>query len=263
MKAPKQLEKPGKADLAALRARLRQLESGGRALRVLPLGAPLLDDHLPGGGLALGALHEIEGVRAEWDDAVAAAFCLALAAPLAVVGAGPVLWVARQTDLCGAGIAALGLDPGRVLFVRAGGDREVLWAMEEGLGCPRLAAVIGEAAELERSAGRRLQLAAEAGGVSAFLLRRRLLAPRRSVLPNAARTRWRVAPAASVAALRPELPGRPRWRVELLRCRGAAPGDFLVEWDDATGGFDLAAALRDGALAARPAASDGAVRLAG
>ena len=262
MKAPKQLEKPGKADLAALRARLRQLESGGRALRVLPLGAPLLDDHLPGGGLALGALHEIEGVRAEWDDAVAAAFCLALAAPLAVAGAGLVLWVARQTDLCGAGIVALGLDPGRVLFVRAGGDREVLWAMEEGLGCPRLAAVIGEAAAFERSAGRRLQLAAEAGGVTAFLLRRRLLAPHRAVPPSAARSRWRVAPAASGPAPLDELPGRPRWRVELARCRGAAPGDFLVEWDDATGGFALAAALRDGAPAARPPAGDGVTRLA-
>ncbi len=258
-----ELEGPGKADLAALRGRVRQLESGGRILRVLPLGAPLLDAHLPGGGLPLGALHEIEGARAEWDDAVAAAFCLALAAPLLAARAGPILWIARRTDLCGSGIASLGLDPGRFILVQAGGDKAVLWAMEEGLGCPRLAAVIGEAAELERSAGRRLQLAAEAGSVSAFLLRRRLLAPRRSVPPSAARTRWRVAPAASAAALLPELPGRPRWRVELLRCRGAAPGDFLVEWDDATGGFALAVALRDGALAARPAASDGAVRLAG
>jgi len=257
-----ELEKTRKPGLAALRTKVRALERGGRPLRVLPLGPAALDDHLPGGGLALGALHEIEGARAEWDDGLVAAFCLALVAPLAAALDGPVLWIARQADLYGPGLAARGLDPARILFVRAGGDREVLWAMEEGLRCRRLAAVVGEAGELERSAGRRLQLAAEAGGVTAFLLRRRLIAPHRAEPPSAARSRWRVAPAPSGAAPLPELPGRPRWRVELLRCRGAAPGEFLVERDDATGGFALAAALRDGALAARPAAR-GASRLAG
>ena len=248
----------------ALRARIRRIErSGGGTLRALPLGHAALDDHLPGGGLPLGGLHEVAGARAEWDDGAAAAFCLALLGRLAGTIGGPLLWVTRQGDLCGAGLAAYGLEPGRIVFARAGGDREALWAMEEGLRCKGLAAVVGEVAELERTAGRRLQLAAEAGGVTAFLLRRRLLAPRRAEPPSAATTRWRVAPGPSAAAPLETLPGAARWRVELLRCRGAAPGDFLLEWDDASGGFALAAALRDRPLAARPAPRGESVRLAG
>jgi protein ImuA len=255
-------ERPARPGLAALRARIGRLERGRRAARVLPLGAPALDARLPGGGLALGALHEVEGARVEWDDGVAAGFCLALVAPLAAALDGPVLWVARRPDLHGGGLAALGLDPARFVFVRAEGDREVLWAMEEGLRCAALGAVVGEVAEMAPTAGRRLQLAAEASGVTAVLLRRRFAPPRGKEPPGAASTRWRVAPLASGPAPLEGLPGRPRWRVELRRCRGAAPGAFLVEWDDASGDIALAAALRDGSPGPRPAAG-AAARLAG
>jgi protein ImuA len=247
-----------------LRARVRGLERGaGRGrLKVVPLGLPALDGHLPGGGLPLGALHQVEAARAEWDDGAMTGFCLGLIARLSQAVAGPVLWVARRPDLYGPGLLALGFDPGRLILVRAQGDQDVCWALEEGLRCPALAAVVGEVAEPERSAGRRLQLAAEAGGITPFLLRRRLQPRRRAEPPSAAMTRWRVSAAPSGAAaagemlpnLPPGLPGSssllgpPRWRVELLRCRGAAPGSFVVEGDDETGGFALATALRDGPL---------------
>ncbi|MFQ5774814.1 MAG: ImuA family protein [Kiloniellaceae bacterium] len=263
--APTTREASREAGLAALRARIRALEvgaggAGGR--RVLPLGVAALDRHLPGGGLPLACLHEIEGARAEWDDGAATGFCLALLARLsaAAPGRAPILWVGCWRDLYAPGLAAFGLDPGRLILVRAGGEADVLWAMEEGLRCADLAAVVGEVETLERCAGRRLQLAAEAGGVTAFLLRRRLRPARRAPAPSSALTRWRAAPARSATLACPageplsgaaveKLPGRPRWAVELLRCRGAAPGQWLVEWDDATGGFALAAALRDGSVA--------------
>jgi protein ImuA len=267
-------------DLAALRARVRELERGAAysraGNRAAPLGAAALDAHLPGGGLALGCLHEIEGGRAEWDDGAASGFCLALlarllgalpeGAPQEAAGApharGPVLWVSRWRDLYAPGLAAFGLDPGRLILVRAGSGTEVLWAMEEALRCPRLAAVVGEVEALERSAGRRLQLAAEASGVTAFALRRPLRPARRAEAPSAAATRWRVMPAqasAQASAGRPvggrgTFLGRPCWQVELLRCRGAAPGQWHLEWDDATGGFALAASLRDRPSAPAPGA---------
>ena len=243
--------------LETLRAQIRALESGVAPPRVLPLGVPALDAWLPGGGLTLAALHQVEGARDEWDDALAAGFCLALTAPLVAILDRPLLWVARQADLHGAGLAAMGLDPGRLILVQADGDREVLWAMEEGLRWRALAGVVGEVAELARTAGRRLQLAAEAHGVTVFLLRRRRAPLRRPEPPSVALTRWRVAPAPSGAAPLAALPGRPRWRVELLRCRGAAPGNFLMEWDDASGRFALAAALRDRSLGPRPAQTIG------
>ncbi len=249
-----------RGDLAALRARVRTLERGAAysraGNRAAPLGAVALDAHLPGGGLALGCLHEIEGGRAEWDDGAATGFCLALLARLlgtAPRAQGPVLWVSRWRDLYAPGLAAFGLDPGRLILVQAGGGTEVLWAMEEGLRCSRLAAVVGEVEALERSAGRRLQLAAEARGVTAFALHRPLRPARRAAVPSAAATRWRVMPAQASAG-RGTFLGRPCWQVELLRCRGAAPGQWCLEWDDATGGFALAAALRDRPPAPAPGA---------
>jgi protein ImuA len=258
-------------DLAALRARVRALERGAACARAgnraAPLGAAALDAHLPGGGLALGCLHEIEGGRAEWDDGAATGFCLALLARLlgalpegaasAPQARGPVLWVSRWRDLYAPGLTAFGLDPGRLILVQAGGGTEVLWAMEEALRCPRLAAVVGEVEALERSAGRRLQLAAEASGVTAFALRRPLRPARRAEAPSAAATRWRVMPARALhqaSAGSGMFLGRPCWQVELLRCRGAALGQWYLEWDDATGGFALAASLRDRPSAPAPGA---------
>jgi protein ImuA len=270
----------------------------------MPLGVPAIDAHLPGGGLRLAGLHEIAGARDEWDDAVVAGFCLALLGRLAAARgrtgggspAGSVLWAARRADLYGPGVAGLmgpragpanserteGFHPGRLILVRARRDADVFWALEEGLRVPAgvlsaaLSAVVGEVAEPDDTAMRRLQLAAETAGRPCFLLRRRLFAGRVATptsmpasMPAAALTRWRVGalPATemgSAGGLTGELtggldggltgwPGRPRWRLELLRCRGAAPGSFTVEWDDAAGGFDLAAPVRD-----RPVAPEAA-----
>ena len=259
----------GAAGLAALRDQVRRIEQGRAAERkrpVAPLGLAALDAALPGGGLPLGALHEIEGERAEWDDGVTLGFCLALLARME--RAFPkmdrkILWISRQGDLYPPALAGQGLDPGRFLMVRARADHEVLWAMEEGLRCNRLAAVVGEVEGLDRLAGRRLQLAAEGNGVTAFVLHRRFRPLRRGREASAALSRWRVTAAASCDALDAHFIGRPQWRLDLLRCRGAAPGSWQVEWDDAACGFSLAPALRDGSLAAQPPARDGQTRGAG
>lgn len=250
------------AGLAALRAQISRIESAGRGSArrpVLPLGLAALDEALPGGGLPLGALHEIEGERAEWDDGVTLGFCLALLARLRRLSsnnqstcAKHILWISRWGDLYPPALVALGLDPGRFIMVRAKAEPDLLWAMEEGLRCNRLAAVVGEVEGLDRLAGRRLQLAAEASGVTAFALHRRFRPRRRGRDASAALSRWRVTAARSSDTEDATFIGRPRWRLDLLRCRGAAPGSWQVEWDDAACGFSLAPALRDGSLATRP-----------
>lgn len=260
----------GAAGLAALRAQVKRLEQGpgfGKARPVAPLGLAALDAALPGGGLPLGALHEIEGERNEWDDGVTTGFCLALLARMEQARRNAraprpkdVLWIAQHGDLYPPALVAQGLDPARFLIVRARSDAEVLWAMEEGLRCARLAAVVGEVADLDRLAGRRLQLAAEASrsggthdstGVTAFALHRRFRPPRRGRAASAALSRWRVTAAPSEDLLGENFIGRPRWRLDLLRCRGAAPGSWQVEWNDAACGFSLAPALRDRSLVSR------------
>ena len=231
-----------------LRARIRALESdAAKATGAgLPLGFSPLDAALPRDGLPLSCLHEIAPLKPEWDDGPMTGFCLALLRRLADRFGGPVLWLTPSDDLYAPGLSASGLDPSRLIEGRAQGDQQVLWAMEEGLRSAALIAVVGEVAALDTKVARRLQLAAEAGGVTGFLLRRRGLAPRAGKHAVAA-TRWQVTAASSKAFGGGEgtRPG-PRWQVALLRCRGGRPGSFLMEWDHAAGDFSLVTALRDG-----------------
>jgi protein ImuA len=241
------------SSLDALRERIRRVEAPVRH-GVLPFGAAAIDAALPGGGLALGAVHEVRGAYGDEEDGAAAAGFIA--GILARLGAGPVLWCLSRPDLYGPGLMAQGLDPGRLVLVAVRRDDEIQWAVEEGLRAgpaAGLAAVVGEVGRLPMVAGRRLQLAAERSGVTTLLLRRwrgGAEAAAERARPSAALTRWRI------AALPSGSPGtdagRPRWRVELLRCRGGEPGAWEVEVADATGHVSFPAGLAD-----RPAAAVG------
>ena len=211
------------ARLADLRTLVRRMEGlGEEEGRRLAFGLSDLDAALSGGGLPLGCLHE---VGAE-DSGAGTAFAAALLARLATAEA-PAVWILRGRDLHAAGLAAYGLTPDRLIAVRAPRDTDALWAMEEALRCKRLSAVLGEVGRLDLTASRRLQLAAEASGVTGFLLN---IAARRPATASAAVTRWRIAPAPS-APTEPGV-GAPRWEVALERCRGGRPGAWLLEWQD-------------------------------
>ena len=245
--------------LPELRERVRRIERpAATAHGVSPFGVAAIDQTLPGGGLDRGALHEIMGMGGDEEDgALAAAFAATIVGRLAASPTSPshegmVLWCLPRPDLYGPGLAAHGLDPERVVLVRTSRDAEILWAMEEGLRSPGIVAAVGEVGTLPAVASRRLQLAAERSGVTAFLLRRWReggQAVRERALPNAAMTRWRVAALPSQPFRGEPGVGRLRWRIDLLRCRGGEPGCWEMEVPDATGHVSLAAALAD-----RPAA---------
>ena len=242
------------AFLPELRERVRRIERPTATARgVLPFGVAGIDRALPDGGLAQGALHEILGAGGDEEDgALAAAFAAGILGRLTVSGDGMVLWCLPRPDLYGPGLAAHGLDPGRVVLVSTPRDTEILWAMEEGLRAPGIVAVVGEVGTLTATASRRLQLAAERSGITAFLLRRWRdggQAARERALPNAAVTRWRITTMHSIPLRSEPGVGRLRWRVELLRCRGGEPACWEMEVPDATDHVSLAAALAD-----RPAA---------
>lgn len=210
-----------------------------------PLGLPALDGAL-GGGLPTGCLQEVIGLA----DGAAAGFAAFLLGRLAADGR-PVLWGwLGEGDLHPPGLAAFGLDPARVILLSAASPADLLWAMEEGLREPGLAGVLAELDGCDLVAGRRLQLAAAAGGVTGFLLARgrRLSASALAARPSAAALRWRV----------DALPAA-RWRVELLRRRGGGPGVWILEKailerESETDRLLVAAALADGSPA--PAAAD-------
>jgi protein ImuA len=236
-----------KPDLESLRRTVRDLERGtGAGGPVLPLGADALDGVLPDGGLARAAVHEVQPARAVWDDGPAAAFAALVLGRAQANARGPVLWIAARQDLHVPGLAAFGLDRDRLLLARAGGDTDALWALEEALRCSALAGAAAEVSAFDQVGARRLQLAAEQGGVPGVLLQRRRMPAQGRQDPSAAATRWRVGAVPGAEGDVSGLPGRPRWRLELLRNRGGPPGDFEVEWDDATGDFALAAPVRHG-----------------
>lgn len=249
------VQKPASAvSLAELRMRIAAIAGTGavwggaddRQARTSLDGGPL-DRALPGGGLALGCVHELRMAKSVAEDGAAHGFALALLARIASA-AGSVLWCARRrTRPYAQGLAAFGLDPQRFVLAQGRDDRETLWAMEEGLRCPALAAVVGEIGALDLTASRRLQLAAETSGVTGLLLRaKRSSSSDNTPLDNtAAVTCWRVSSAPSHADFATGL-GAPRWRVELLRCRGGVPGAWEMEWCHETHRLRMVAPLRDG-----------------
>ena len=254
------------AGLAALRRRIAALErrspragSGpavaGRAPRPWRTGLDALDAALPAAGLAPGGLHEAAGSCAA-DRPAALAFLAALLIRLGRRGPVPVCQgpggIARLGRLYGPGWRDLGADPADLLVVEARRERDALWAMEESLRSGAAAAVLGETERLAFVAGRRLALAAREGGTPLLLLRGDGLDG-----ASAAFSRWRVAtlPPDRADPFDAGAPGLPRWRVELLRCRGGRPATCDVEWNRETGDFDMAAALAD-----RPAAAHATVR---
>ena len=180
------------ATLNALRQRIRQLERpAARPGGVLPFGVAALDAHVPEGGLALGALHDVAGGGA--DEIHAAAATLFIAGIAARLGR-PVLWCGVARDLYPPGLAGAGLHPEQVLHGAAPDEKTVLLVMEEALRHPGLAAVVGELSRLPMVASRRLVLAAEKTGVMAFTLRRRREGRVAEAGLNAAATQWRITP---------------------------------------------------------------------
>ncbi len=224
----------GPEKLSALRQEIARLQRGtlpGVAGDAVTFGVPAIDRALPWGGLKRGGLHEIGGTGS-------AGFQAALLRRAAGTD-GPVLWCRharseRETGLpYGPGLAAFGLSAAQFVFVRADKATDVLWAMEEGLRAGGLAAVIGDGVAADFTSTRRLQLAAEATATPAFMLLPSSGTGKAEPL-SAALTRWRV---------RTVPGGALRWAVELTRCRGGAPGNWDVEWDEQTLRFHLAEAL--------------------
>ena len=203
----------------------------------LTFGVDAVDDRL-GGGLPVAALHEIRCDETRAGGALTG-FAAALLTRLAAVTPKPILWVEEEMALgeaghpFGSGLARFGLDPSRLIFIRARRAEDALWTLEEGLRCTGLAAVLAviraSPHALDLTASRRLALRAAANGVMGLFIRQASAAE-----PGAATTRWRIRPQpAAVTDGFAEGIGRPAWRVELEKNRLGPVGHFDLEWDHA------------------------------
>jgi protein ImuA len=216
-----------KRQIAAIEGARAELEEA----RLLPLGLGPLDRAL-GGGLALGALHEL-APSAPVHRGAAFGFAVALGARAMARHRAELLWIetpfaAAETGRpYGLGLAALGIPLSRIVVVRVRRIVDVLWVMEEALGSRGIAAAIAEvtADAIDLTATRRLALAARDGGGLGLLVRHRA-----SLEPSAALTRWQVA-----AARSPPDPygglGPTAFDLTLTKNRHGPCGRWTVLWD--------------------------------
>jgi len=222
------------------------------------------------GGLALGRMHLVSGGP---QDGAATGFTTAILRKLLQQNPDKALvWclpAAPRTGIpFGDGLAALGLDPARIIFVCESHPLRAVAASEEALSADGVAAVIceygplAEKPDLWLKSARRMQLAAEEGQTTGIML-----GP-----PTAAagfETRWHITPSqnpfqrsASIQKGRQisghisghisgQISGQnsgsfsgqaswqPCWQAELIYCRGGRPAEVRLCWDIQTGRFRL------------------------
>jgi len=223
------LPAPGRAAGPLPKIVLAQVETVVPPAR-FALGVTELDRAL-GGGLASARLHELWPAAA--DDAPTATGFTLLLALKAAGNQGAIVWIeqqGKQGRVYPPGLAELGIDPARILFVNAPDEKSLLRAAGDVVRSPAPGATViapaGPARLLDLTASRRLTLFAEASGTTAILLR--TADPH---APSAATTRWRLAAARS-RALDANAPGSPAFALDLLRQRGGAPSyGWTLEWD--------------------------------
>lgn len=178
------------------------------------------------------------GTLAEWlSGDGAGAGTLAFLAATAGCRRSPQPWEHRGTTPRGAlviidpqrrwyapAVAALGGGLEETLVVCPQRPGDILWALEQSLRCPAVAATIGWFDRVPDRAFRRLKLAAERGGGLGLLLRPATVLRE----PSWADVRLLVEPLPALSTS----PGR-RVRVELVRCRGGfLGGDVQLLIDD-------------------------------
>ena len=197
----------------------------------IALGPVGLDQALAG-GLSSRRLHEIVPATV-FQLGAAAGFALGLAALSRRQGA--IVWIQQGLAAAeggapyGPGAGLFGIASSRFLLVRTAAPKDALWAMEESLRCPGIAAAItelsgaGEAADL--TATRRLNLVAEAHGVLPLLLRHQ---PLRGT--SACATRWVVRSAPGSGDGLGGI-GRTAFALTLAKNQRGICGDWHVEWN--------------------------------
>jgi protein ImuA len=216
-----------KADIIAqLRRDILPLQGIRAALSIphLDIGIGPLKYSFPNSSFPLGVVHEFYYNRIE--DATASCGFIATLLSALMKSGGVSLWISPSRILFPPALKSFGIDVDKIIFLDLPKEKEVLWAMEEALKCDGLSTVVAETCQINLTASRRLQLAAEQSKVTGFILHR----SQKSFYITASVTRWKITSLPS--ALPNDMPGvgYPRWKVELLKVRNGKPGSWELEW---------------------------------
>lgn len=210
--------------LHALRRKIGILTEEDRYLAASISIAPPVDQRLPYRGLPAGCVHEVKARNL----ANAIAFSAILGVRLASrkqEGGRHIAYLTPDRSLHPLGLLSYGVDLGQLVHVSAIRTQDLSWTLLECLRCSSISVVIALISGLGHSECRRLQLAAESSGATAFLI-----GPSNSA-PNASpTTRWHVTPLVNHPLDRRF--DEPAWNLDLLYCTGGRTGKWTLEWRD-------------------------------
>lgn len=134
---------------------------------VISTGCPALDAWFPRGGIVRGQTIELIG-----STAGAGATCVALMLARQICGSqGLLVLIDRHQDFHASILLTLGFDLEHVLIVHPSTDEDHLWALEQALSDPCVAAVWTRIDKIDKRYQRRWQLAAERGQTVGLLQR--------------------------------------------------------------------------------------------
>jgi protein ImuA len=156
---------------------------------------------------------------------------------------GPLVWILPAHE------PRVPLPPGmplgvaeRLLLLTPKGETDLLWALEEALRADPVALVVAEPEKpLSLTAGRRLQLAAEAGKTTGLIL------VREGQGSGAAETRWNCEAASGAA------PDSILHAWSLIRNKKGTIGSWALNWNGASAAFHLVSAAGERGQPAEPA----------
>ncbi len=213
----------------ALRAQLRRFDAHRPLRDTWPIssGCEALDQLLPAArGFPRGSLIECLGIGLHAGGA--GMFAMIMARQAALEG-GAIVVFDHQHQFYPPAAAVLGIDLETVIVVQAHSRRDRIWALDQALRCPAVAATWTLQEQLDEHDFRRLQLAVQEGGGLGFLVRSQQVHHQ----PSWSDLRFTID--AQAVAARQLRTGR-RLRIELTHCRqGRSGGSLDVEIDEVTG----------------------------
>ena len=221
-------------NLEALRAQVSAIENE-RTLDnadTVSGGASVIDRILPTGGYR-------KGVLVDWiaPTGCAADFLSLKVAKEAASDGGAIVVIDPERQFFPVAAAAMGLpmerlivlqsscDAKRVPDARSGViDQDLLWAIDQSLRCPAVAAVWGPLPKIDDRWSRRFQLSAESSGCLGLFVRPLSVARQ----PSWAEVQWLVSPAGEVTGADKADPNLFFTRVRMVRCRGSHTGQSIL-----------------------------------
>jgi len=195
----------------------------------IPFGINQIDQILPSKGLETGTVNQIIGDKVDNAAIGFGAALLSLFLNNNNLNGSVVLWCRKSKGLYAPGMRVFNLKESQLLLTYSDKDKDILWAMEEGLRSGVLVGVLGEFQNLTTIIIRRLQLASELANLPTLILSKE----KSDSLQGLIATRWKVSSLPSLNKsdfLFSQVLTEILWQLELVYCQNGATGNWDIKW---------------------------------